>query len=152
MVPVVTVAINTDEGPRTITVNDHQDGRITDAIIRQGRPTPEATDIPDRILTHLEGQGSPAKESSILDAVGGDHGAVLRRLTVDGMVEPVGGGRYQIPTWPPDPVNLPDHCPLMGGPVPAGCRFEPAILSAHGRWRHFCPCPAVGVRCGMCAS
>jgi hypothetical protein len=121
-------------GPRTTTVagNDTPTGdRITDAAIYRGEPTPEAIDVADAILTHLADLGRPATEGEITEALGGDpllSRNVLRRLAVEGVAEALPGGLYQIPPYPPRPADLPEGCPLLGGPVPAGCRFEAKLL------------------------
>jgi len=116
------VDISIDDGPRTITVAD----------IYQGKATPEAVDIADAILTHLADQGRPVAEADIIAAVGVDKiycRNILCRLAVDGIAEALPGGRYQIPDYPPRPVDLPDQCPIQaGGPVPTGCRFHPKLF------------------------
>lgn len=122
--PAVAVDINTPTG--------HQDAPpITGAGMYQGKPTEAALDIADAILDHLAGVGTPEAESSILAAVGSDETMtrnVLYRLAAEGVVESLRGGRYRIPDHPPATPDLPERCPLRGGPVPDGCRFEEKLF------------------------
>lgn len=102
------------------------------ATIYRGAPTPEAVDVADRILTHLADLGRPVAEAEILAALGGDALVVrniLHRLAVDGIAEALPGGLYQIPAYPPRAADLPAGCPLLAGPVPAGCCFHPKLLA-----------------------
>lgn len=101
------------------------------ATMYRGRPTVEALAVADAILDHLAGVGPPEAETAILAAVGGDETLtrnVLYRLAVEGVVESLRGGLYRVPDYPPAPPNLPERCPLRGGPVPAGCRFEARLF------------------------
>lgn len=152
--PDVVVEINTPTGRRSVIVaSDSDDDRITGAAIYQGCPTPDLTNLADRILTFIAGRDGPVSEGEIISAVASGETIVrtlLGRLCIEGLVEPVGGGRYRIPAWPPQPSNLPEGCPILGGPVTGGCRFDPRLfmrLMAEGTlplpggrcpYRHIC--------------
>ena len=103
-------------------------GRFDDAGMYQGYPTPAAVDVADAILDHLVAEGCPTAEKTILRAVGGNPetvAAILRRLVIDGIVEPASGGKYRLPVYPPPP-----GCPLAdpGALCPSGCQFETPML------------------------
>ena len=133
--PCAVTDLATPTGPRTVTVtgNDTPTGdRITAASIYTGRPTPEAVDIADAALTFMSDKDRPCTEREITAAVGGDPimaRNILHRLAVDGIAEALPGGLYQIPAYPPRAADLPAGCPLLAGPVPAGCCFHPKLLA-----------------------
>ena len=132
----VAVALATPTGPRTVTVTGNvtpTGGRITDAGLYRGEPTPEAIDVADRILTHLADLDRPATEAEALAAAGCDETMarnILHRICIEGLAEYQGRGlRYRIPPYPPPAADLPEACPLLGpGPHPAGCRFDHRLL------------------------
>jgi hypothetical protein len=114
------VEIKTPTGPRIL--------RIADL----NKPTEAEIDLADEMLTRLAEQPGPVSEGDIIGAVDADPTLarnILYRLSVDGIVEPLPGGLYQIPDYPPPAANLPEGCPLLGGPFPeTGCRFHPRLF------------------------
>lgn len=101
------------------------------AGIFQDRSTETTIVETDTILDHLTIVSTPQTETAIIEAVGGDESAVrgaLCRLAVEGIVELVQGGLYRIPDHQAKALYLPENCPLRGGPVPSGCRFEPCFF------------------------
>ena len=100
-------------------------------ITSMENPTPAEIDVADAILTHLAEQPGPVAEAEVLATVAGDttfNRNILNRLVLDGIVELAAPGFYAIPSYPPKTANLPEGCPLLGGPVPSGCRFDSRLF------------------------
>jgi hypothetical protein len=83
-------------------------------------------------LTHLADLDRPATEAEALAAAGCDETMarnILHRICIEGLADYQGRGLYALPPWPPRSADLPEACPLLGGPHPAGCRFHPKLLA-----------------------
>jgi hypothetical protein len=132
----VAVDLATPTGTRTVTVTvtDNQaEGRITEASIYTGKPTPEAIDLADGMLEHIANHAGPVPEADIIEAVGGEPTLarnILHRLALDGICEALPGGLFGILDYPPKPADLPHGCPLTGVPFPGTgcCAFEGRML------------------------
>lgn len=77
--------------------------RITTGTIYEGGLTDEALETAERIYNHLAEMERPCFENAILAAAGRDAAfsrSVLFRLVVEGFIEYLGGGEYQIPGNP----------------------------------------------------
>ena len=98
-----------------------------------GRITMIDLNTEEQIFNFLAGSARPCPESEILAAVGGDSTYtrnIIFRLAAEGVVEYLGEGEYQIPSYPPKKPALPEGCPLRtGGNPPKGCGFHPKFLA-----------------------
>jgi hypothetical protein len=115
------VEIKTPTGPRTL------------RLAHLGEPTESEIDVADAMLTFIADQSGPVPEADIIGAVDAEPilaRNILYRLSVDGIVEPLPGGFFQIPDFPPAPANLPEGCPLTGAAFPeTGCRFHRKLFN-----------------------